>query len=267
MGAFFHLAQLNVARMLAPLDDPLLADFAGALERINALAEASPGFIWRQRGTVEYPDDPMTLVNYSVWESVEALKAYTYRSEHVEIFRRRAEWFERPREAHMVLWWIPAGHEPTLDEAVARLRHLREQGPGPLAWTFAAPFAEPDSPAAGAAGALDYGGRRFVVAANTDNGGVSPGLVFHYRQVGAHVWCLYGDGARIRLGTLVAAVREDGSLDMRYQHLDAMGEIRTGICRTSPEVLPDGRLRLHEAWRWTNGDQSAGCSVLEEITN
>lgn len=266
MGAFFHLAQFNIARMLAPLDDPRLADFAGAIERINALAEADEGFVWRLRGTVEYPGDPMVLVNLSVWQSVEALKTFTYRSDHVEIFRRRAEWFERPSAAHMALWWIPAGHEPTLEEAVARLEHLREYGPGTLAFTFAHPCeAPPEPPLCEAHGALNYDGRRFAVAANTANGDVSPGLVFRYRQSGQRLWCLYGDGGRIRFGALVAAVQADGSLDMRYQHLDAGGAVRTGVCQSSPEWMADGRLRLHENWRWTNGDQSAGASVLEEL--
>lgn len=265
MGAYFHLAQLNVARMLAPLDHPLLADFAAALDRINALAESSPGFVWRQTGTIAYPGDPMVLVNYSVWQSVEELKTYAYRSEHVEIFRRRAEWFERPTEAHMVLWWIPAGHQPTLEEAVARLRHLREHGPGPLAFTFAHASEPPAAPEPSET-TFSYDGRRFAVAANTANGDVSPGLVFHYRQAGSWLWCLYGDGASIRFGALVAAVQPDGSLDMRYQHLDATGQIRTGLCHSRPERLPDGRLRLHESWQWTNGDHSAGSSVLEELT-
>ena len=264
--SYYHLAQLNVARLRAPLDDPLLADFTAALDRINALGEASPGFVWRQRGTVEYPGDARVLVNYSVWEGLAALRDYAYRSEHVEIFRRRAEWFERPREAHAVLWWIPAGHQPTLEEAIGRLNHLRTCGPSPLGFTFAQAFEAPAQPPASAgAPPVSYDGRRFAVRDNTANGDVSPGLVFHYRQTGARLWCLYGDGARIRFGTLVAAVGADGALDMRYQHLDAGQQLRTGHCHSSPERLPDGRLRLHERWQWTNGDGSAGESVLEEL--
>jgi Domain of unknown function (DUF3291) len=264
MGAYFHLAQLNIAHLLAPLDSPQLADFVGALDRINTLAEGSAGFVWRLRGTADFPD--LGLVNLSVWDSVEALKAFTYLSDHVEIFRRRAEWFERPTQAHMVLWWIPAGHEPTVEEAAARLRHLREHGPGPLAFTFAQPSEMPVAPEALATAAgIQYDGRRFAVAANSDNGDVSPGLVFHYRQSGSRLWCLYGDGVRIRFGALVAAVQPDGALDMRYQHVDAAGEVRTGQCHSRPERMPDGRLRLHERWQWTNGDESAGSSVLEEL--
>lgn len=263
----FHLAQLNVARLLAPLDDPLLADFVQALDRINAVAEASPGFVWRLRGTVAYPGDAMVLPNLSVWHSVESLRAFAYRSDHVEIFRRRAQWFEPPREAHAVLWWIPAGHEPSLEEAIARLEYLRAHGPSPHAFTFAKPGDPPEQPASGQAfpAPINLDGRRFAVAANTTNGDVTPGLVFHYRQSGSRVWSLYEDGAGIRFGMLVAAMQADGSLDMRYQHLDGGDQFRTGRCHSWPASLPDGKLRLHETWQWTNGDLSAGSSILDEV--
>lgn len=148
-----HLAQLNIGRLLAPTDDPLVAEFMGALDRVNALAEASPGFVWRFQtdegnATAERPfDDDTILVNLSVWESVDALADYVYRSDHTAFMRRRAEWFERMREVYLVLWWIPAGHEPTMAESIERLEHLREHGPTPTAFTFRhrfAPDATPD---------------------------------------------------------------------------------------------------------------------------
>src|SRR5207244_11303476 len=116
------LAQLNVARAVAPLDSPTLAEFVAALDRINALAEASPGFVWRLIGdggdatSVRVGDDPNLIVNLSVWQSAEALFEYTYRSGHVEVIRRRREWFEAAAAPYLVLWWIPAGHVPTIAE-------------------------------------------------------------------------------------------------------------------------------------------------------
>ncbi len=150
-----HLAQLNIARLRAPLDDPLVADFVGNLERINGLGDASPGFVWRLQTedgdatAVRAYDDELVIVNLTVWESIEALADFVYRSDHIEFLRRRREWFERMGEAHLVLWWVPAGHRPSIAEAVARLDQLRRAGPGPEAFTFRQPFA-----ASGLAGQL-----------------------------------------------------------------------------------------------------------------
>src|SRR5258706_590158 len=123
-----QLAQLNVARAVAPLDSPQLADFVAQLPTINALAEASPGFVWRlvgedgQDATSLRPLGEDTIVNLSVWESVEALSAYVYRSRHLDVLRRRREWFvPAGGQAYLVLWWVPAGHRPDLTEAIARL--------------------------------------------------------------------------------------------------------------------------------------------------
>lgn len=138
----WHLAQLNVGRVLAPTDDPALADFMAALGRINELAERSPGFVWRLQGdngnatAILATQDPRFLVNMSVWDSIEALFAFVYRSAHTAIMARRREWFEKPVEAYQVLWWVPAGHTPTTDEALARLRHLQDHGPSAHAFTF-----------------------------------------------------------------------------------------------------------------------------------
>jgi hypothetical protein len=151
----YELAQLNIALMREPLESPAMADFVANLDRINALAEASPGFIWRlQSGegnaTALRPLGQDTLVNLSVWRDVESLNRFVYRSAHVEIMRRRKEWFEPMREAFVVLWWIGKGHRPDVDEAIAKLRHLRAHGPTEAAFTFRQAFLPPDAPRPGA---------------------------------------------------------------------------------------------------------------------
>ncbi len=146
----FELAQLNVGRMLAPVDSPEIAGFVAQLEPINRLADASPGFIWRlQTDTgnatdIRPTEDDLFLINMSVWSSIEALRAFTYSTAHVEVLRQRREWFERLATAHLVLWWVPAGHRPTVEEALDRLERLRRDGPTPAAFTFRTPF-EPDA--------------------------------------------------------------------------------------------------------------------------
>ena len=145
----FHLTQLNIAILKEPLDSPVLADFIANLERINALAENSPGYIWRLKteegnATAFRPLDENTIVNMSVWKDIESLRHYVYRSAHTEIMSRRKEWFERMSEAFMVLWWIPDDHRPTINEALDKLEHLRQHGPTPNAFTFRNPFPAPD---------------------------------------------------------------------------------------------------------------------------
>lgn len=138
----WHIAQLNVARAVAPLDSPELADFMAALDGVNALAESSPGFVWRLKSdsgnatAIQVSDDPKFIVNMSVWQSVEALFGFVYRSMHTKVMVRRREWFEKPVEAFQVLWWVPAGYEPTIEEAMARLQHLRQHGATVYAFTF-----------------------------------------------------------------------------------------------------------------------------------
>jgi hypothetical protein len=144
----FELAQLNVAVMKSPLDSPPMADFVANLDRINALAEQSPGYVWRLQSddgdaTAFRPLGEHVLVNLSVWRDIESLAQYVYRSAHVEIMRRRREWFDRMESSHMVLWWVPAGHRPDVAEALARLEQLRAEGPGAAAFTFAQPFGPP----------------------------------------------------------------------------------------------------------------------------
>lgn len=136
-----HVAQVNIALAKAPVDSPLLADFKALLDPINAIADRSPGFVWRlqtEEGDatgIRGFDDDRIIVNMSVWESVDQLADFVYRSGHVAVMRRRREWFDRIR-MYMVLWWVPAGHEPTVEEAEERLAHLRRHGPTPHAFTF-----------------------------------------------------------------------------------------------------------------------------------
>lgn len=148
----YQLAQLNIASMKQPLESPGMADFVANLERINALAEASPGFVWRLQdeagdATAIRPFGEAVLVNLSLWRDVEALKDYVYKSAHAEMLKRRNEWFERMGEAHMVLWWVPIGHLPSVGEAAERLQLLREQGPTAQAFSFRQAFLPTDSQA------------------------------------------------------------------------------------------------------------------------
>ena len=149
MAGRYEIAQLNIARALAPPDSPQLAEFMARLDAINALAERSPGFRWRLQGDsgnateLRVWDDPLVIVNLTMWESIDALHAFTYRSDHKTVFARRFEWFERLDRPSTVLWWQPAGETPTLDEALRRLEVLAEQGPGPDAFTFKQRFPAP----------------------------------------------------------------------------------------------------------------------------
>ena len=144
----YELAQLNVAIMKEPLEAPGMADFVANLDRINALAEASAGFVWRlqtQEGdaTALRPMGENTLVNMSVWRDAASLNDFVYRSAHVEIMRRRKEWFERMSDAYVVLWWVPEGHRPSIDDALSRLALLRNKGATAEAFTFRQAFDPP----------------------------------------------------------------------------------------------------------------------------
>ena len=151
MSVGWELVEINVARLRAPTDDPQLADFTGNLDRINALAESSTGYVWRLQtedgnATAMRPyDDEMVIINVSMWDSVAALGDYVYRSGHVDFLRREREWFHRFGEAAVALWWVAAGERPTLPDAVERLAHLRAYGPTERAFTFAKPFPAPGS--------------------------------------------------------------------------------------------------------------------------
>lgn len=150
----YQLAQLNIGELKAPLDSPELKDFVDNLDRINALAESSPGFVWRLKGdgndaTSLRPLGDNVIVNMSVWRDVDSLRNFAYKSAHAEILRRKREWFTRMAKAYMTLWWVPAGHEPTVAEAVARLEHLRKHGATAEAFTFGEAFSAPDAKIAG----------------------------------------------------------------------------------------------------------------------
>jgi hypothetical protein len=137
-----HLAQVNIGRVRAPVDDPLMAGFTSKLDEINALAERSPGFVWRLQtdagNATEYRpyDDDRLLINMSVWTTIEDLQQYVYRTLHADFLRQRYNWFEKFSGVYMALWWVPAGHRPGLEEAVQRLAHLEAHGPAPFAFTF-----------------------------------------------------------------------------------------------------------------------------------
>jgi len=137
-----HIAQVNIGRMKGALEDPVMAGFVARLDEINALADRSPGFVWRLQtsdGNATYLrpyGDDRILFNMSVWESIEHLKRYVYTTAHVELLKNRQAWFEKFGGAYAALWWVPQGHQPGVDEAKKRLAHLDAHGPTPFAFTF-----------------------------------------------------------------------------------------------------------------------------------
>jgi hypothetical protein len=147
----FHLAQINVGRLLAPVDHPQIADFAANLDRINALADGLHGFVWRLKGEggnatdiQPKPDDPLFAINMSVWADIDSLAGFVYRSAHRDVMRRRREWFEL-MEVFMTLWWVPIGHVPDPAEGLARLAIFEKLGPTAEAFSFRYPFPAPDA--------------------------------------------------------------------------------------------------------------------------
>ena len=146
-----HLAQMNIATALVDLDHPQMADFMNNLDRVNALAEAAPGFVWRLKGEgnnatdVKVTSDPRFIVNMSVWQSAEALFDFVYRSDHRAVMVRRREWFEKPDGPYQVLWWVNEGSRPTTEEGLARLRYYAEHGPTPYAFGFQRIFPESEA--------------------------------------------------------------------------------------------------------------------------
>lgn len=146
----YHLAQFNIARLIAARDDPRVAEFFARIDEINALGEASPGFVWRLQtdegnATSLHPyGDDMIIVNMSVWESIEVLKAFAYKSAHNDVMRKRCQWFEPHQESYLVMWWVPAGYIPTVEEAKARLAYLQQHGETEHAFTFRRVFQPTD---------------------------------------------------------------------------------------------------------------------------
>jgi hypothetical protein len=148
----WHLAQINVGRLVAPPDDSQVADFFADLDRINALADDSDGFVWRLQSEsgnatdIAVTPDPLFIVNMSVWEGADALFAYVYRSAHTPVVARRREWFGRFDGAYQALWWLPRGTLPTIEDGLARLWRLDRFGPSAQAFTFKSQFPAPDRP-------------------------------------------------------------------------------------------------------------------------
>ena len=151
MSHRYHLAQVNIARARAPMDHPLMRGFVEQLAPINALAEASPGFVWRlqtEEGdatSIQAFDDPQIIVNLSLWESLEALRDYVYAGPHLELLKQRKEWMEKVDGPSLALWWLPAGQLPTLEDARRALQSLAEKGSTAEAFSFARPFAAPST--------------------------------------------------------------------------------------------------------------------------
>lgn len=151
----YQLAQVNIAKARAGLDQPVMQGFVEQLQHINALAERSPGFVWRLQGdggdatAIQLFDDPLIIVNLSLWQSVEALKSYVYSGEHLAVLRSKREWFDKLEVASLALWWVPVGHLPTLEEARMALQSVQARGATAQAFTFARPFAPLDEMALG----------------------------------------------------------------------------------------------------------------------
>lgn len=148
-----HIAQINIARALASMEDPLMAGFVARLDDINALADSSPGFVWRLKTgdgnatSVQAYEDAMILVNMSVWKTPEGLKQFVFRSDHVNVMRQRRKWFEPLGDVPYALWWIQAGHIPTIAEAKERLKYLQLNGESEFAFSFASLFQAPSAAA------------------------------------------------------------------------------------------------------------------------
>ncbi|MBT8263592.1 MAG: DUF3291 domain-containing protein [Bacteroidia bacterium] len=147
-----HLAQLNIAEAIASMDSPEMADFVNNIERINTLAESSQGYIWRLTDegsdnsySMQLFDSEFIVTNMSIWKDKESLFDFVYNTGHVEIFKRRKEWFHKMAKSHMVLWYINEGHIPDIEEAKERLRYLREQGESAYAFTFKSMYREEDA--------------------------------------------------------------------------------------------------------------------------
>jgi hypothetical protein len=151
MSHTHHLAQINLARMVAPLDDPRMAEFVAQLGPINALADRSPGFVWRLQAEagnatdLRVLDDPRILVNMSVWESIETLHAYVFKSAHAGVMRDRKRWFEKYDGPYYALWWIERGHIPTVAQGLERVRMLAERGPSAESFWFGSVPLDPSS--------------------------------------------------------------------------------------------------------------------------
>jgi hypothetical protein len=148
----FHLAQVNIAKMLAPIDSPVMANFVANLDPINALAESSAGFIWRLKGDNENAtairvfEDDFLIINMSVWLDLNSLKNYVYKSDHTQVMKRRREWFHNLTDMHMALWYLPQNELPTPLQAREKLEHLQKFGETPQAFSFRKNFSVEGTP-------------------------------------------------------------------------------------------------------------------------
>ena len=146
----YQLAQINIGRLVAPIDDPRIAEFVAQLDPINAIADRAPGFVWRLQSEsgnatdIAYNEDPSINVNMSVWESLDALREYAYKSDHMKVFRDRAKWFEKMEKPSYCLWWIPLGHIPSVAEGRERLEHYQKNGATLYSFWFSQHFPQPE---------------------------------------------------------------------------------------------------------------------------
>ena len=145
----YYLAQINIAQALAPMTDPIMAGFVAELDRINALADSAPGFVWRLQSesgnatSIKVFDDERVIINLTVWESIEALFDFAYKTSHTQVMNHRKEWFARIGAPSLAMWWVPAGHIPSISEAKTRLEHLQVHGPTAYAFHFKTRFPMP----------------------------------------------------------------------------------------------------------------------------
>ena len=150
MSDSYHLAQINIATAKAPLDTPVMQGFVDQLDAINALADNSPGFVWRLQTddgdatSLQVFDDERIIVNISVWKSFDALKHYVYSGDHLTVLKNKKSWFEKMAGPTLALWWIPKGHIPSIASAKDALETLKTKGASPAAFTFAKPFPAPN---------------------------------------------------------------------------------------------------------------------------
>lgn len=145
----YHLAQINMGGGLAPIDDPVMAEFVANLPAINGLADQSPGFVWRLQSdsgdatSIKVYDDDMIIVNLTIWETPDALRAFVYKSDHYGFLRDRKRWFGKFEGPYYAMWWVPAGYIPSIDEGKERLEHLRMHGESEYAFSFKKEFPTP----------------------------------------------------------------------------------------------------------------------------
>ncbi|MFI1773622.1 DUF3291 domain-containing protein [Thalassobellus citreus] len=146
----FHLAQVNIAKILAPMDDPIMQDFVNNVDKMNAIADDADGFVWRLKDedkeeAIRVFQDDSIIINMSVWENLESLFNYTYNSGHIEVFKRKKEWFSKMKMMHMAFWYIPEGYEPTFEDANTRLDYINTHGDTPFAFSFKSKFSVNDA--------------------------------------------------------------------------------------------------------------------------